>query len=162
MQASKVYKGNRVITPLFLNASAVWSWVASCVNRPFYPAGKLSAIPDLLGRSVGHTACPGRFREEENKVKYVAYSGNRPASNVVTVLTELSCFRLLWVPAVRRTSGDVTNRYRKMFKVCTNVGLSLHSSCHQRRSFVIADSIADSWTSHQTELKSLNFGYTRG
>ena len=71
------------------------------------------------------------LQKKKNKVKSVAYSGNRPASNVVTVLTELSCFRLLWVPAVRRTSGDVTDRYRKMFKACANVGLSLHSSFQQ-------------------------------
>jgi hypothetical protein len=38
------------------------------VNRPFYPAGKLPAVPGWLGRSVEHTASPGRIREEQNKV----------------------------------------------------------------------------------------------
>jgi hypothetical protein len=131
------------------------------VNRPFYPAGKLPAIPGWLGRSVENKACPGRFREEKkknnNNNKYVAYSVNRPASNWVAVPTELSRFCPIWVPAFQRISGDVTDNYRKMCKSCANLGLSA-LLIHPLRSFITTDSIADSWTSHQTDLKSLPLG----
>jgi len=127
------------------------------VKRLFYPAGKLPAVPGWLGRCVEHTASPGRFREEQNQIESAAYFGNRPASNLVAVPTELSRFCLIEMPAIRRVSGDVTDRYHKMCKSCANVGLSL-----QLRSFVTAEAIANSCTSHQTDLKSLQFRYTRG
>jgi hypothetical protein len=139
------------IAPCILNLGTRWRWVVSFTILPLYPQGKSPGIHGIGGwvgprasvDAVAKRRIPSFPRRELNP--------GRPACNLVTILTQLSC--LLWsnYSTANRQGELVIRRLHRLFYAwrweCT------YKSEHPSMHWVSSRSLGFHWTNWATRMQ---------